>query len=32
MGISEQDKSLLRLFMTACFHAWEDLPGKSAAS
>ena len=27
MPLSEPDKALVRLFMTACFHDWEHLPG-----
>ena len=28
MPISDPDKTLVRLFMTACFHTWEELPGQ----
>ena len=32
MPISDADKALVRLFMTACFHQWEDLPGTEECS
>lgn len=27
VSLNDGDKALVRLFMAACFHRWEDLPG-----
>jgi hypothetical protein len=32
MPLSDKDKCLIRLYMAACFHHWELLPGARSCS